>query len=176
MYSVVLMMAMTTGAEAPDCHRSCHACSGGCYVSSCHARHERHHRGHGCHSACYSSCYGGACYGGGCYGCGGVIVTPAPEKVGPPQKTEGPAASTILVNLPADARLSVDGAKTTSTSSTRTLVTPDLEPGYDYVYTLQANVVRDGQTVTQSQRVTVRAGEQTRVSFDFATTGVASSR
>ena len=47
MYSVVMMMALTGGAEAPDFgHRSsCSSCSGcSCYISSCS----------GCHSSCHS--------------------------------------------------------------------------------------------------------------------------
>src|SRR5438552_19157443 len=49
MYSVVLLMALSGGAEAPDCHKhSCHGCSGGCsgYVETCHG-------------GCSGSCHGG---------------------------------------------------------------------------------------------------------------------
>jgi uncharacterized protein (TIGR03000 family) len=53
MYSMVLMVALTGGAEVPDWGRG--GCSGGCYGG-------------------YAGCYGGGYYGyGGCYGyaCGG---------------------------------------------------------------------------------------------------------
>jgi uncharacterized protein (TIGR03000 family) len=98
-----------------------------------------------------------------------------PEKVPAPGTETGliEAPATILVTLPAQARLLIDGAATTSTSGTRLFVSPNLEPGRAYVYTLRAEMVRDGQTVAQEQRVTVRAGEQTRVPITFADAGVA---
>jgi uncharacterized protein (TIGR03000 family) len=78
--------------------------------------------------------------------------------------------------LPADAKLSIDDAPTTSTSSVRTFVTPELNPAKDYHYTLKAEIVRDGRTQSVVEQVSVRAGEETRVSIDagrFATTTVA---
>ena len=70
MYSVVLLMAVTTGGEAPEargCRGGCRASSGGCYVScgggGC-ARPAR--RAKGCKSTC------GGCYSySGCYSYGG---------------------------------------------------------------------------------------------------------
>jgi uncharacterized protein (TIGR03000 family) len=90
--------------------------------------------------------------------------------------TQAPTTGTILVNLPAAARLTVDGRPTTSTTATRMLVTPELQPGYEYYYTLRAEIMRDGRAVAQTQRVAVHRGERARVSFDFASGGVASSR
>jgi uncharacterized protein (TIGR03000 family) len=71
--------------------------------------------------------------------------------------------------LPAEAKLTVDGNSTTSTTERRTLVTPALEQGSIYVYTLQAEV--NGQT--QTQEVRVRAGETSQAQFNFPQ-GVAS--
>jgi uncharacterized protein (TIGR03000 family) len=227
MYSVVLLMALSGGAEAPDCHRnSCHGCSGGCtgYVSTCggcsgggcwgsschgggHGCHgggglfHRGHRGHGCHGGCsgscsgyyscsgyggcYGGCYGGACYGGACYGgactggypgCagGGMMMAPggpAGEKIKemPKEKEKGKeevlAPATIVLSLPADAQVTLDGVVTTSTSASRTFVTPDLTPGTEFVYTLSAKIVRDGETRSVTQKVSVRAGEESRVNL-----------
>jgi uncharacterized protein (TIGR03000 family) len=116
---------------------------------------------------------------------GAPVETPAPPSTAPKvmpkskekvptdtSRTEAPA--TILVTLPAEARLTVDGFVTHSTTANRVFVSPNLQLGRDYVYTLRAEVVRDGQTVAQEQRVTVRAGEETRVPFQFAPAGVAS--
>jgi uncharacterized protein (TIGR03000 family) len=83
------------------------------------------------------------------------------------------APATIVVSLPVDARLSIDDAPTTATSASRTFVSPALESGYDYHYVLKAEVVRDGKTVSVEERVTVRAGEQTRVSLKLPTDSVA---
>ena len=42
---------------------------------------------------------------------------------------------------------------------------PALAAGQTFVYTLTADVVRDGETLTSVQKITVRAGEQTNVSL-----------
>ena len=84
------------------------------------------------------------------------------------------APATIVVTLPAEAKLTVDGNATRATSNRRTFVTPALEVGGDYSYTLRAEMVQDGQVAVQTQNVTVRGGETTEVSFTFASQGVAS--
>jgi len=91
----------------------------------------------------------------------------------PATKTEAQAPATIIVTLPADARLIVDGNATTSTSTRRVLVTPALAQG-EYVYSLRAEIVRNGQTVAETQNVTVRPGQTSEVPFSFATESVAS--
>jgi uncharacterized protein (TIGR03000 family) len=83
------------------------------------------------------------------------------------------APATILVNLPANAKLFVDGAATTSTSASRVLVTPALPADQQFTYNLKAETVINGQTVVQQQQVTVQGGQQTPVSFKFDTQGVA---
>jgi uncharacterized protein (TIGR03000 family) len=89
-----------------------------------------------------------------------------------PKKTEAPAV--IQVSVPAEARLTVDGYVTKSTSSQRTFITPALPQGQAFTYTLRAEVIRDGRTVVESQQVTVRGGEETQVPFNF-TSGVVAS-
>jgi uncharacterized protein (TIGR03000 family) len=69
----------------------------------------------------------------------------------------------LIVSLPADARLTVDGAATTSTSALRTFVTPPLAAGKDYTYELRAEFVSDGRPQVVTRTVHVRAGEETRV-------------
>jgi uncharacterized protein (TIGR03000 family) len=230
MYSVVLLMALSGGAEAPQglfhknsccggssccggyvvsscCGGSCHGgyvvsscCGGSCHGSghsSCHGGGHRLFGGH--HNSCCggSSCCGGwsscsgymGCTGAymGCTGCsGGVIMPPPPgkpgEKLDMPKpkdtkpKDEVSAPATIVLSLPADAKVAIDGVATTSTSTTRTFVTPELNPAKEFVYVLSAEIVRDGQKLTVSEQVVVRAGEETHVSFaaeKFAATTVA---
>jgi len=102
-------------------------------------------------------------------------MMPKTEKVPtPPAKTETSAPATIVVTLPADARLTVDGNATRATSERRTFTTPVLEFGSDYVYTIRAEVVRDGRSVVETQQVTVRGGETTNVPFSFSSQGIAS--
>ena len=42
-------------------------------------------------------------------------------------------------------------------------VSPSLNPGRDYHYTLKAEWMRDGKPVVVSKEIAVRAGEETRV-------------
>ena len=170
--------------------------------SACTTRPGLFHRCHGStacstpvYSGCSSSCHGGLfskhkrCHGSTACSvytsaCSGTVVTPPVmmkpkdmpkgEQVPLPKKTSLNAPATIVVSLPADARLFVDGAPTTSTSERRSLVTPGLEFGSTYVYTVRAEVVRDGRTVEQTQEVTVRGGVTTPVRFEFSTQSVAS--
>jgi uncharacterized protein (TIGR03000 family) len=203
MYSIVLMMALSSGADTPagvshghtayrgrDCYGchcyGCYGCSG-CYGCHCYGGGRRHHhRGNGCYCyGCYGyGCYCHGCYGYACYGCsgchggcyyGGDHGAPPPAKGGEQLKTppkavgsESAAPATVVVMLPGEAKLSIDGAATTSTSTRRVFVTPSLEPGQAYHYTLTGELVRAGQTVTATKQVEVRAGQETQVSLDFS--------
>ena len=221
MYSVVLLMAISGGADVPACHgghgcsgySSCHggggchggglfshggggchggaACYGGgchggggaCYGGGCHGGGHRlfGHRGHGCNGGgcygggCYGGgCYGGGCYGGGCYGgCAGGVPATGDKPKDMPKPGDKPkdkedevsttAPATIIVSLPAEAKLSIDDAATTSTGAVRTFVSPALENGREFHYDLKAEV--NGKSLTK--RITVRAGEETRVDIDM---------
>jgi len=80
----------------------------------------------------------------------------------------------LTVNLPADAKLAIDQTPTVSTSEVRKFQTPVLADGKEYYYTLTAEIVRDGQKLTTSQRVAVSSGRETAVSLQFPTATVAS--
>lgn len=80
--------------------------------------------------------------------------------------------ATLVVSLPADATLTIDDHRTTSTSGVRVFVTPPLSAGA-YTYTLNAQIVRDGQPVALTRQVAVRAGEETQVLLEFPTTSLA---
>ena len=170
--------------RSKGCHSSCHSCGGG---------HEYHGCcGGACHGGCGGyACSGGACHGGsgggggcagachgGCGGCGAPAMPPAGTviPVDPKEKKSTsvePAPATIIVSLPASAKLMVDGNPTTSTSDRRVFVSPALDRGMEYFYTLKAEVVRDGKTETRTEKVTVRAGEETKVEINFAAPTVA---
>jgi uncharacterized protein (TIGR03000 family) len=167
---------------------SCGCCGNyGCGCGGGGGRRGGHRHGGGCgccgyayscgccgnNNCCGSSCGSGCCDSG--YMEGGAAPSHAmpsghePEKIGAPKapkkETRGPAAATIIVSLPADAKLIVDDTATSSTSASRVLTTPELELGQDYHYNLKAEVVLDGKTVTVAKQVAVRAGEQTSVSL-----------
>jgi uncharacterized protein (TIGR03000 family) len=153
------------------CYGCCGGCCGGCYgYSSCY----------GCYGGCcggYGCC--GGCYGGwgGCYGCSGCcggVVAYQPASVAP--ATSAPAApatkttalatqATVVVKLPADATLFIDGERANLTSDTRSFLTPALEAERDYVYTMKVEATRNGEVVSRTERVLVHAGRTTRVDF-----------
>jgi uncharacterized protein (TIGR03000 family) len=138
--------------------------------------------GGSCGGGGYASggCYGGSCGGGG-YAMGGhhggTVVAGAPMGYSggiyqvPTSGTTHHAAlnqpAQMLVALPADASLTIDGYVTKSTSSQRLFTTPALEVGKSFTYTLKATVQRDGKPETVTRVVTVRGGEQSHVDLDF---------
>ena len=196
MYSVVLMMALSNGGAAPahdarfqpathatghyafrGGRRGCCGCSyGGCYGYSCCGCYGSSYAG--CYGysccGCYGSSYGGCCgnddhSGGGTYPGDGTYPRGGGARQSTPRRASANAVpGTILVSLPAQAVLTVDGEKLAKTDTeTRTLVTPALPRTGEYHYVLAAEIVRDGEKLTESKRVLVRPGETTEVSFAF---------
>ncbi len=163
----------------------CSGCSGsGCwggYAYGCHGCYAS--TGWGC-----AGCYGGwSCYGmpygspyhqmtpfsSGAPGMPGVPGTGGTgdkniEKVPPPKKDkegDDTVRARLVVELPADARLFIDDLAMKTQSGRRVFNTPPLARGQSYYYVLRAEVVRDGQTRTETQRVILRPGEEARASF-----------
>jgi uncharacterized protein (TIGR03000 family) len=101
---------------------------------------------------------------------GGTIPPPMPV---PPKETRAPA--TIQINTPSDAVVYFDGYRTT-VSGNRRFTTPALEQGKTYFYNVKIEMTHEGQTVTTTERVLVRAGDQAQVSFDATPTGIVSAR
>ena len=200
MYGVVLLLAVTAGGESADLGRkggrgcsgccgyvtSCSGCCGyvtscsGCcgYVTSCSGC-----RGYvtSCHGCCghVTSCHGccGHVVRHGCCGhvvthgcCGTVVPGHQHKKVA----SASPNAATVVVTLPEDAKLTIDGSATTSTSSVRTFETPDLKTGKTYSYTLEATFQVDGKAVVVSKKVQIEAGKTTNIDLSQTpATGVA---
>jgi len=171
--ALACLTALLVSDVASACHRGCGGghhggCGGGCGWSG------------GCGGGCgwgggscgggVASCGGGYCYAGGGYAGGYAYGGPV---VGGYAVAPSAAPATLVVNLPADAVLTIDGERTASTSAERVFRTPELESGRDFEYTLQAKVVRDGKEKVVTQRVTVRAGEQTSVRLEVPATAAA---
>jgi len=83
------------------------------------------------------------------------------------------APATLIVHVPADAQLTVGSQPTQQTSTRRAFVTPTLEPGKVYSYTLTAEVLRNGQPTRWQETVSVRSGKETEVMMTMPVTGVA---
>lgn len=80
-----------------------------------------------------------------------------------------PERATITVKLPQGASLYVDDRKSPSADPVRTFSTPALPQGREFAYVLKAEVTRNGQPETLTQKVPFRAGE--RVVVDFTSLG-----
>jgi uncharacterized protein (TIGR03000 family) len=98
-------------------------------------------------------------------------AVPPPPKGGAEAAAAAPAI--IHVTMSADARLTIDGRATEANSGDRYFISPMLQPGKTYYYTLKAEAVRDGQTQMVEQRVNVRAGQESRVTLTIPTASVA---
>ncbi|MBX9582236.1 MAG: TIGR03000 domain-containing protein [Gemmataceae bacterium] len=73
--------------------------------------------------------------------------------------------ATVVITLPADARLAFNGVPAAATGATRTFKTPVLEAGREYEYTLTAEGLVDGQVKKTTKRVVVRPGERVEVTL-----------
>jgi uncharacterized protein (TIGR03000 family) len=186
MYSIVLMVALSSGGELPGCHLTYGCYGGGCYgvSAACYGCYGgpgwvSRTGGYGSCYGCYGGCYGchGGCWGAGCYGGGGRVAPVAPPpRSRPPEPIPKPAEkkaslstapAALVVNLPAEAQLTVDDYAATATSPRRFFDTPPLLRGRDYYYNLKADLVLNDKTITVTKRVLVRAGMETQVTLEF---------
>ncbi|MCI0464855.1 MAG: TIGR03000 domain-containing protein [Gemmataceae bacterium] len=160
---------------------ACYACQGGNFAGWCYGG-----GGYGggmisCHG-CYGAYGGCSCYGVSPYHPTMPMYPPGPpaggkepEKIGPPGKKgdgkdgkDGDEVSNrarLVVELPTDAKLYIDDQQMKTNSARRVFNTPPLELGQTYYYVLRAEVVRDGQTRSETQRVLLRPGQEIRASF-----------
>jgi uncharacterized protein (TIGR03000 family) len=73
------------------------------------------------------------------------------------------APATVVVKAPAGVSLTVNDQPTTLRKTEETFNTPNLQPGLTYSYVFKAEAVREGKPVSVTRRVSVRAGEESRV-------------
>ena len=83
-------------------------------------------------------------------------------------KTEGtrPTRATVVLSVPTRAAVTVEGQALTSTGGERTFRTPELAPGQEFVYTVQATLLLGGRDEVETLQVKVTAGETSRASFE----------
>ena len=75
------------------------------------------------------------------------------------------ASSAVTVNLPANAKLFVDGVPAMVAGGTKTFRTPELAKGKPFVYEFRAEVEKGGTPEVLSKKVTFNAGEPVTVDF-----------
>lgn len=97
---------------------------------------------------------------------------PAPGMLGlrPAQATITAASgqtgrATVVVKLPADAKLFADGRALNLTGAERKFVSPELPLGQEFSYRFKAEYERDGETVSVTKKVAVQAGATAAVEF-----------
>lgn len=176
-------LAARHASKSAGCQGSCYGsgygnCAGGstCYghipYGSCYGSM----RGAACMGNCYGSFYGLGCYGS-CYGqaaCYGHVAGPMMAIDPIPHVTVAAtkAPTTLTVELPANATLFVDGGLVKGQGALRTFNTPELAIGQSFYYELKAEVVINGKTEVEEQRVIVRAGEPAKATFSKLTAAV----
>lgn len=174
MYTAVLMLAMTSGAESVDFgRRGCCSSYAGCsgcygYCSGCSMRY---------YASC-SGCYGGypvgyhiSGYAAGTYYAFGPDYYPYPvAQMAPLTETRksfypapGQAAATIRVLVP-DAEVWFDTTMTKQRGRERVFQSPPLESSG--TYTVKARWLENGRQVEQERRVQVQPGQAVAVAFD----------
>lgn len=186
MSSIVLMAALTAGSATPGWHHygaycghhggwggGCPGCSGG-------------YNAGGFSGAC--GCWGGYSNWGYCnmpppnpvvplgFGMTGGTVVPVPatgnEERGKPKTNNNdnkertiPTRAQLLLSLPANAQLFIDDQPVKAPAGVQTFDTPALEPDKDYFYMVRIEMIRDGQPLSETRRLIVRAGQVARADF-----------
>jgi uncharacterized protein (TIGR03000 family) len=144
---------------------------GGCGWGGCYA-----YGGVGYGGYAYAG-YGGWGYAGVGYGgaylasAGGACATPAaPTKATAPVKAARLDSSSVLlaVNVPADAKVFINGHETTSTGERREYKSNNLKATETYAYRVRAEFVRDGKPVTEEQTVQLSPGQIGSFAFTAA--------
>jgi uncharacterized protein (TIGR03000 family) len=83
-------------------------------------------------------------------------------------------AGLIVVDVPAEARLFVNGAATSSTGGVRRFLSRGLVSGKRYEFVVRMAVDRDGSTAEETKVVSLTAGERSQVSFSAPAPAAAS--
>jgi uncharacterized protein (TIGR03000 family) len=79
----------------------------------------------------------------------------------PPKPRDMPV--TLVIRLPADAVLEIQGTRTQQQGEVRRFTSPPLPPGQQFTYTLKGTWQENGQPVVREKAVPVRAGEEINV-------------
>ena len=85
-----------------------------------------------------------------------------------PLAQEGAGTGTLLLDVPEDAKVEINGYLTRGSGSQRKYVSSGLEPGFAYEYRVRVQVVREGRTLEEVQTARLEAGQERRLVFRFA--------
>jgi uncharacterized protein (TIGR03000 family) len=71
----------------------------------------------------------------------------------------------LAIEVPEDARVTINGLATKSTGSSRQYVSRGLKPGLVYKFDVRVEVVRDGKTIRDQRTVELTAGARQELAF-----------
>lgn len=133
---------------------------------------------------------GGAVMGGGYYSPNGVIIDDGavpmdatPTNPPPPPAGEGAAPAdappadgamlrradgTLVVEVPAEAKIYVNNRLTNTPGAVREYVSRNLVRGYNYTYEVRAEMEINGETVSETKKIDLRAGQHAKLAFNLA--------
>ena len=80
---------------------------------------------------------------------------------------DNPGTGTLLVEVPEDAKVEINGYLTHKVGARREFSPPGLQPGFDYQFVIRAWVIRDGRTREDVKTVRLQAGQTVPVAFDL---------
>jgi uncharacterized protein (TIGR03000 family) len=135
------------------------------------ARRAARHASYGSYgsSASYGSYGSSASYGSyGSSGSYGAPINAEPDVAQPDAVTMTTGNTSIKVTLPADAKVFVNDAPTTSTGAERSYVSRGLRTGMTYSYNIRVEYLKDGKPVSESEQVKLSAGETVSLTFGQA--------
>lgn len=95
----------------------------------------------------------------------------APPPMPPPPATDGAsqrADGTLIVEVPSNAKIFVNNRLTSTPGEIREYVSRNLVRGYNYSYEVRAEMEVEGNTVTETKKVDLRAGVPTKIAFNLA--------
>ena len=81
------------------------------------------------------------------------------------KQTMVPTGAKLLIEVPANAKLFIDDTRVEAAADVQAFHTPPLEPGRDYFYNVRIELMRDGQPLSQTRQIIVRAGQVARADF-----------
>jgi uncharacterized protein (TIGR03000 family) len=99
----------------------------------------------------------------------GQTPPPPPAETATPDEARRASDKGVLtVQVPANAKVIVNGLETTSRGSHRRYVSHGLKSGQSYRYEVRAIVQQDGEPVELTKTAVLRAGQIAALNFDFA--------
>lgn len=78
------------------------------------------------------------------------------------------ADGTLIVEVPAEAKIYVNDRLTSTPGAVREYVSRNLVRGYNYTYEVRAEMEVDGQTVSETKKIDLRAGQNLKLAFNLS--------